>query len=183
MDPVTIISLAIAFVSMITGVYMAFVKRKEKLKREAKERENEELREEQKIVNEKLRMMEEIKDSVQNELNKTLDEMCDKTHRGFVTKEQLQTLHNSLEETVNTWNKSITSKLDQMIHVNDKSEAKYIRYVIVQFADDLRNGRHRSDVAYKNILEYYDYYKNYLHQNSYVDDEIAFIKERMKERE
>ena len=33
---------------MITGVYMAFVKRKEKLKREAKERENEELREEQK---------------------------------------------------------------------------------------------------------------------------------------
>ena len=39
-----------------------------------------------------------------------------------------------------------------MIHANDKSEAKYIRYVIVQFADDLRNGRHRSDVAYKKYL-------------------------------
>jgi hypothetical protein len=52
--------------------------------------------------------------------------------------------------------------------------------MIIQFADDLRSGAKRSAVAYKHVLQSYDYYKNVLKANSYVDDEIEFIKKEWK---
>lgn len=151
---------------------MAVIKAKAVKKANLREAENEELKN-------KIALIEEVKETVQLELLKTVDEICENNARNFVTKEESNTENQKLLESMQLLNKEITSKLDHMIKINHKVETKNIRHIIVQFADDLRNGSHRSEVSYRSILEYYDYYKNHLKENSYIDKEIAFIKDWM----
>jgi Zn-dependent metalloprotease len=69
--------------------------------------------------------------------------------------------------------------IEKLHDKNDKRDAKFIRQEIIQFSDNLKNGNIPSDLAYKNILEFYDYYKNILNENSYIDEEITFIRGEM----
>ena len=54
-----------------------------------------------------------------------------------------------------------------------------IRSRIVDFANDLQNGCKKSDIQFKNILDEYDYYKDVLKENSYVDKQVEIIKKYM----
>jgi intein/homing endonuclease len=72
-------------------------------------------------------------------------------------------------------------KFEEFESKTDKRDAKYIAYTVSQFADDLKNNAIRSQKGYQALLDFYDYYKNVLGKNSYVDDEIKFIKEKMGE--
>lgn len=65
---------------------------------------------------------------------------------------------------------------------NDDRDKAYIRKEILSFAKKLELGYTMSDLDYKNIFEFYDYYKKVLHGNSYVDDTIVYIKEKMRNK-
>lgn len=72
--------------------------------------------------------------------------------------------------------KDIHNELAEIKEQSKESEKLLMRNRIVDFATDLRNGEFKSEVQYTNIYECYDKYHK-LGGNSYIDEEIAFIKE------
>lgn len=68
-------------------------------------------------------------------------------------------------------------KLDSKI---DKNVLDDIRGEIVDFAEDLRQGCHKSKVQFQHIFEIYDKYHN-LGGNSYITNEFKYIEEKFNE--
>lgn len=161
MDILTAIFGAISAIATIIALYE---KHKAKLVKKAREKELELESKIQLMIVEKLeKQTKEILDSVEkNYISLTDDEECHKEFRKEIS---------HIKELV----QAIDSK-------SDERDRAYIRQEILYFAKRLREGEVIGELEYKNVLEFYDYYKNTLKGNSYIDDEMAYIKKEMRKR-
>lgn len=139
-----------------------------------RELENKELKERMAIAN-------KVRDSFEGEFVQAVLDIDLRNEELFATKTEMESEASELLKALRSSNIEVTGKIDKLMLINHKVETKNIRHVIVQFADDLRNGLRRSDTSYRNVMEYYDYYKNNLHENSYIDSEIEYIQKAMRE--
>lgn len=79
---------------------------------------------------------------------------------------------------------AVSELSDQLmrLHLEDeRSRIRHTRHIILQFADDLRNGWEYSQESYNNIIEMYDEYEKYVRQNNIkngrMDIAIAYIRD------
>ncbi len=79
---------------------------------------------------------------------------------------------------------AVSELSDQLLrlHLEDEqSRIRHTRYIILQFADDLRNGWEYSQESYNNIIEMYDEYEKYVKEhnikNGRMDMAIAHIRD------
>lgn len=77
---------------------------------------------------------------------------------------------------------TIEEKVDNLDSKIDKHERDSLRTAIVDFANDLKNGEHKSEVQYRNICDTIDKYTVELKGNTYAEQEAAYIKTKMNER-
>lgn len=161
MDILTAVLGVISAIATIIAIYEKHMAKKAKKAREKEEHLVEIMK---KLVHEKLEQQtKEILESVErNYISVTDDEDCRKEFREEIThiKNLVQTLDTK----------------------NDERDRAYIRQEILYFAKRLREGEIIGELEYKNVLEFYDYYKNKLKGNSYIDDEMAYIKKEMRKR-
>ena len=79
-------------------------------------------------------------------------------------------------------NKEIIKKLDEHKKLILDSNKFRVSGRIVDFENDLNNGLEKSDAQFQDICTSYDYYKNELKGNSYVDQKMENIRAYMKKR-
>lgn len=88
--------------------------------------------------------------------------------RNFLMEDIITKIDN-LDQTV----KKLDSKIDRNV-VDD------IRGEIVNFAEDLRQGIHKSKVQFQHIFEIFDKYHN-MGYNSYITHEFEYINQKFNE--
>jgi Zn-dependent metalloprotease len=119
--------------------------------------------------------IEKVEDIIEEKLEPQTQLILKEVEKNYISIQDDAECHREISKKLLKMEYSIEKLHDK----NDKRDAKFIRQEIIQFSDNLKNGNIPSDLAYKNILEFYDYYKNILHENSYIDEEIAFIRGEM----
>jgi hypothetical protein len=138
-----------------------------------KQREKEELVETQeKQEQNRKQLVKDVSIEVKAEIKEVLS--------NYVYVDDAEVSNKKLVQNFNETIEKIDNKIDTLINKVEETDIKNIRNMIIQFADDLRSGAKRSTVAYKHVLHSYDYYKNVLKANSYIDEEVQFIKAEWK---
>lgn len=77
------------------------------------------------------------------------------------------------------------NRLEEISNKIDNNEKDHLRFEILSFAGDLRNGVVKTRQEFETIFAFYDKYKEIITalkvHNGYVDSEFDFIKEKFKE--
>lgn len=77
------------------------------------------------------------------------------------------------------------NRLEEISNKIDNNEKDHLRFEILSFAGDLRNGVVKTRQEFKTIFAFYDKYEEIITalkvHNGYVDSEFDFIKEKFKE--
>ena len=77
------------------------------------------------------------------------------------------------------------NRLEEISNKIDNNEKDHLRFEILSFAGDLRNGVVKTRQEFETIFAFYDKYEEIITalkvHNGYVDSEFDFIKEKFKE--
>lgn len=100
-----------------------------------------------------------------------------------VYKEELIEADAKITKKFNAETNAINNKLDKIIRKQDKSESSRIATDILGAADDIKNNKEVSTARFQYLLESYQYYRDFLHKNGYVEQRMKFIIEYMENKE
>jgi molecular chaperone DnaK (HSP70) len=106
-----------------------------------------------------------------------MQEICAENAKKFITREESEKSDAEIKELLQNLENSLKDYHNKI----DNSEGKHIAYIITTFAEDLKKGEKKSETSYRAVLEYYDYYKDILKMNSFVEKEMHYIISKMGE--
>ncbi len=89
-------------------------------------------------------------------------------------------IRNFLMEDVNTKIENLDKTVKKLDSKIDRNTVDDIRGEIVNFAEDLRQGTHKSKVQFQHIFEIYDKYHK-MGYNSYITHEFEYINQKFNE--
>lgn len=112
-----------------------------------------------------------------------IEKMKNEVLSEFVYKDELTEADARIINKFNAETNAINNKLDKIIRKQDKSEVSRIATDILGAADDLKNNKKVSIARYQYLLESFSYYKDTLHKNGYVEQQMNYIKEYMEKKD
>lgn len=167
---ITVISLSIGLIGVISSILSTRWNGK-KYKIEAKKQ-----REAQDLTNRE-NLIEEIREGLETDIISAVQEICNENSKKFITRAESEQSDHEIKQLLRQLRQDLTNYHDKI----DKSEGKHIAYIITAFAEDLKKGETKTQTSYRAVLEYFDYYKNILNMNSFIEKEMEYIVSKMKE--